>query len=669
LRRLPATAAAYIWAVTALAALAGALLVVFARSRLVGGAAAWIFVALIVVGEFRPVQVPLGNQRLAITTSTTFAFALLLLSGPLYGALGYAAAAALSDLVMRREWWKAMFNAAQYLVSAAAAGLVFVAISRRHLGDPTPTFTHQRELAAAAAAAIVLFLLNAVVTGIALGLAQRLSVITVFREDFGYQAAANLSLLALGPIAVVAVGRNLLLLPVFVIPLATAYRAATLSAEKEHQALHDGLTGLPNRTLFRDLTDRAVAAARHDGSQLAVLLIDLDRFKEVNDTLGHQVGDLVLQHLGSRLQDTVGDDALVARLGGDEFGVLLTGVTEPEEVAVHAERILRALRAAVVLDDFDLEVNASIGIARFPEHAQDADTLIQRADVAMYVAKTGARGSTEYEPALDTNSPLRLALVGELRRAIEHGQLTVWYQPKVRLDTGEAHAVEALVRWDHPTRGALQPNEFIPVAEQTGLVRQLTELVLHKALSQVVEWRAQGFDLAVAVNVSARVLHDCDLPAIVAARLAEHGVEPHRLLIEMTESMIMSDPERSIQALRELRALGVELSVDDYGTGHASLSYLKRLPINEIKIDKSFITNMATEPNDLLITSSTIDLGRRLGLRVVAEGVESYDTSMQLRDLGCDLAQGYFFSPPRSAADLHPWLVQHARRQPVAPAH
>jgi len=617
-----------------------------------GGGAFWLFAGFTILGEFRPIKAPLGNESLEITTSTAFAFALLLLAEPVYGALIYATATIIADLVARRAWWKMMFNATQYMICAGLAGLTFATLSGRTPFDAAPTFVSPIQLGAAAAAAVVFFLLNVAVTGIALSLAQRLNIVTVFRNDFAYQAAANLGLLALGPIAIVSVQRSLLLLPVLLVPVAVGYKSAAVSLAKEHQALHDGLTGLPNRAYFRDRADHAVSQARRDGTRVALMLVDLDRFKEVNDTLGHHMGDKLLRELGPRLQAAIGEGDLVARLGGDEFGVLLAGVGDDLGVCERAAAILRTICEPVIVSDLSLEIGASIGIAFYPDHGAHADTLIQRADVAMYVAKgLGDRWSV-YSPSLDQHSPMRLALVSDLRH----------YQPKVSVSTGKSAGVEALVRWNHPVHGLIEPIDFISVAEQTGLIRNLTEFVLDEALAQLARWRSDGLDLTVAVNVSARVLHDTDFPALVALMLADHDIPGQRLVLELTESMIMADPERSIRALSELRALGLELSVDDYGTGHSSLAYLKRLPINEIKIDKSFITHIADDTNDDLITGSTIDLGRRLGLRVVAEGVESNEALVRLRHLGCDLAQGYYFSRPLPADKLQPWLDRNGHR-------
>jgi diguanylate cyclase (GGDEF)-like protein len=411
--------------------------------------------------------------------------------------------------------------------------------------------------------------------------------------------------------------------------------------ETQHQALHDSLTGLPNRALFRQEVEAALAAHREGSS--AVLLMDLNRFKEVNDTLGHHNGDLLLQAVASRLRSTLRPGDVVARLGGDEFGILLVDSGDRETVNALAERINQALAAPFPVQEMTLEVGASIGIATHPEDGADVDTLIQRADVAMYVAKSTFRGHEFYSHDQDTYSPTRLALLGELRTAIEAGQLAVAYQPKVDVGSGQIIGAEALVRWKHPRRGFVPPDDFIPVAEHTGLLRPMTLFVLESALEQCARWRAAGYELGVAVNLSVRNLLDVEMPNDVARLLSTFGLEPSVLELEITESALLADPVRTHGVLQELHRIGVGISIDDFGTGYSSLSYLRRMPVDELKIDKSFVTDMALDENAALIVRSTIDLGRNLGLRVVAEGVETREVWAQLSALGCHVAQGYFF--------------------------
>ncbi len=426
------------------------------------------------------------------------------------------------------------------------------------------------------------------------------------------------------------------------------------AAEKEYQALHDSLTGLPNRTLFRDRVEHALASLEPRGS-LAVLLADLDRFKEINDTLGHHNGDLLLTEVARRLRTALDSAVTVARFSGDEFALLVPRIDSVEDATATAQRVLDILQESFALADVEININASLGIAVHPLHGSDANKLIQRADVAMYVAKETHSGFEVYSTDRDGYSPARLALASELRQAIENEDLLVHYQPKVDIRTRRVVGVEALVRWIHPEHGFMPPDEFIPLAEHTGLIQPLTKLVLRSALRQCREWQAAGLDLDVSVNLSVRSLLDLQLPQSVAALLREFSVEPTRLVLEITESSIMADPIRAADVVDRLSGLGIGLAIDDFGTGYSSLSYLKRLPVSEIKIDKSFVMSMTSQENDAVIVRSTVDLGRNLGLRVVAEGVETIEMFNELKRLGCDIAQGYLLSRPLAADDLTAW--------------
>jgi diguanylate cyclase (GGDEF)-like protein/PAS domain S-box-containing protein len=430
----------------------------------------------------------------------------------------------------------------------------------------------------------------------------------------------------------------------------------------EHQALHDALTGLANRTLFHDRVDRAVKAARRTGVRVAVLMMDLDRFKDVNDSLGHAAGDQLLVELGARLESSLRTSDTVARLGGDEFGVMLPEAMVPDDVLQAVERMRTAIEQPATVHGLQLSVEASIGIAVYPEDGEDVETLIQRADAAMYHAKEDKAGWAFYDDSCDHHDTGRLTLVGELRRALDHGELMLHYQPKATLADGEIRGVEALVRWNHPTRGLLPPDEFIPIAQQTGLIKPLTSYVVDAALRQCRQWLDQGLRLAVAVNLSPRNLLDVEFPGQVEGLLERWGIEPGLLEFEITESAMLVDLNRTLQTLDRLSAMGLRLSIDDYGTGFSSLAYLKRAAIDEIKIDRSFVLNMCEDDSDLTIVRSTIDLGRNLGLQVVAEGVETELVWNRLAALGCTFAQGYYLSRPLPADELRAWLLQ---RQPA----
>ena len=442
-----------------------------------------------------------------------------------------------------------------------------------------------------------------------------------------------------------------------------ALRNGELIGQLRHEALHDALTGLPNRTNLQRRLGSALEDVRGGRAVgAAVMILDLDEFKEVNDTLGHQQGDLLLVEIGARLEAAIGAIGTVARLGGDEFAILVPGTGDEDSAIRIGRRVLRALEQPVSLDGLEVEVGGSMGIALAPAHADDPAALLKRADVAMYDAKTSSRGLSVYEPGLDTNNPRRLMLVSELRSALQNGQIQVHVQPQGRLSDGQVVGVEALARWHHPELGDVSPDEFIPVAERSGLIGPLTTYVLDSTLAACSHWRATGHDIGVAVNLSARSLQDTDLVDQVDRLLRRHGVPAHRLTLEMTEGSVMADPTRAVAILHRLRDLGVRLSVDDFGTGYSSLSYLKRLPVHEVKIDRSFVTPMREGGDDVAIVRAIVDLGRHLGLAVVAEGIEDQATWNLLASMGCDLGQGWYLGRPMPAADLLPWLVTRTSR-------
>jgi diguanylate cyclase (GGDEF)-like protein len=424
----------------------------------------------------------------------------------------------------------------------------------------------------------------------------------------------------------------------------------------EHQALYDALTGLPNRALLCDRLRLAIHAGRRRGQPCALLLMDLDRFKDVNDTFGHGHGDALLKEAALRLGGVLRSQDTLCRLGGDEFAVLVPDADGAAAVAV-ADRLQGSLREPFVLDGHPIEAAASIGIVVCPQHADDVDTILRHADVAMYQAKHAHVGSALYDPRADHHSPARLAMVGDLRRAIERGQLILYFQPQLDIGSRRVFSAEALVRWNHPTRGLLGPDEFVGLAEQTGLIGDLTAYVLEAAIPQAAAWQEAGMPIAVSVNLSARNLRDARLPSFVAGLLGQHGLRPRRLLLEITESALMFDPDQALSTVHALRSLGLGVAVDDYGTGYSSLAYLRQLPLHELKIDRSFVRDVTVEPGDLSIVRSTITLAHELGLRVVAEGVEDAATLELLADLGCDMAQGYHLSRPVPADEFIAWVA------------
>ena len=427
-----------------------------------------------------------------------------------------------------------------------------------------------------------------------------------------------------------------------------------------HLAYHDALTDLPNRVLLHDRLSQAMLAFHREAQPLALMVLDLDNFKAINDSLGHHAGDRVLRQVAARLRAMLRDSDTVARLGGDEFAVMLPQ-TDLKGAAMIGDKMRQRLNVPYVLDQRQLIVGASIGIAAFPEHSTDADTLLQKADIAMYAAKNAGTGLAVYAADRDRRAHRQLTVTSELREAIERDQFTCYYQPIVNLESGVVTAVEALARWRHPVQGLLAPNEFIDLAEQTGLIEPLTMLLLDKALAEWVG-EDEGLGIPVAVNLSVRNFRDPALPDRIADVLRLRKVPPGSLVLEITENFIMSDPMRAVASLSRLHDMGVTLALDDFGTGYSSLSYLRRLPLDELKIDRSFVTALATE--DEAIVRSTIDMAHKLRLKVVAEGVESPEVQMRLRDLGCDAVQGLFIAPPAPAAEVRRWILSR-RVEPV----
>ena len=441
-------------------------------------------------------------------------------------------------------------------------------------------------------------------------------------------------------------------------------------------AVTDPLSGLPNRVLFADQTAQAIEDAQRRGHRVAIALLDLDRFKEVNDTLGHQAGDLLLQEVARRLRDSVGDKATIARLGGDEFALLFPSVGTPSGAAGATRTMLEALREPVQVGDAQVGVTASAGLALWPEHGDSVDELLKRADIAMYRAKRTAAAVLTYRPEFDVHTPERLALMADLRTAIERGQMTLEYQPKVDLALQQVVGVEALVRWRHPLHGLLAPGVFLPLVTELGLDTTLTQDVLRQALGQCRRWVDMGLSLQMAVNLPACCVQDPATVDMVTRELDRWGVPARHLRLEITETSFVGDTSHALEVLLRLEAAGITLSIDDYGTGYSSLAYLKRLPVHELKIDRAFIRELAEHTTDADIVRSTIDLGHRLGFTVVAEGVEQASAAALLAEAGCDVVQGFLYSRPLPPEAFIGWLQTWERANanlapagdPVAPS-
>jgi diguanylate cyclase (GGDEF)-like protein len=544
-----------------------------------------------------------------------------------------------------------------------------------------PWVPQGRQLAPIALAVVAYFAVNHVLVNAAVSLHERISLGKVLRVDLGRQVLVNLALLGLAPIVVVAMDRSAAFVPLITLPFIAVYLSASASLRREHQAQHDSLTGLPNRKLLIARTEGALDEVRHrqqraaDGraeaqavvpdGRVGLFLLDLDRFKEVNDTLGHATGDRLLQIVAYRLAHSVRPGDLVARLGGDEFAVLLPNVRDAQAAREVAARLRAALSEPVRLEGTSFDLEASVGIALFPDHAPDFEMLLQRADVAMYVAKESRNGAEVYSADKDRNSPERLTMLGDLRRAVDREELELYFQPKISLADGRLVGMEGLLRWRHPERGLIGPGDFLCMAEQTYLMRAITHYVVDAALAQAATWWRSGLAVQLAINVSGRDLFDTTLTETIATGLVKHDVPARLLQLEITERILTAEPAYAADTIEAIAKLGVPLSLDDFGTGYSSLVRLKRLPVEEIKIDASFVQRIPESSDDAVIVRSIIDLVRTLGLRSVAEGVEDAHTAQLLREMRCETAQGWFFGRPMDAATATAWLRSQLEPEPM----
>jgi predicted signal transduction protein with EAL and GGDEF domain len=589
-----------------------------------------LLAAAILVAELFPVEIPDGDGE--VSFSTTFAFALLLTDGVAAVVLVHALALAIADLLRRRPLERLVFNVAQYAICWAVAGGLLVALTGDLPDEDGLQYIELRYVPALVATAAVFLAINTVLTSTPPALSRGASPLRMVRSDLLLNTWWTVVLVALVPGILVASDYSLWLLPLIGIPLVAIQLGSRQAVINEHEARHDRVTGLSNREEVARVLEHALHRAGRQDVQVGVLMVGLARFKEINETLGHRRGDLVLIEVARRLAAIARPSDVAARLGGDEFAVILTPVDGVAGSVAVAEQALA-------------------GIACHPEHGETYDALLRHADVALERAKASHRGAVVYSSEFDERGMERLTLVSDLSRAIAAGELELVFQPQVELATGELRAVEALVRWSHPERGALSPEDFIEPAEQTGVIRSLTMWVVETALSQAERWHEAGLDVRVAVNLSPRSITPelpRDLAVILDGRTAS-------LELEITETVGMVDADGALAVLEELTALGIRLSVDDFGTGFSSLAYLKQLPVSAIKIDRSFVMEMDHEASDRAIVRSTVDLARHLGMEVVAEGVESLQALEELRALGCHLAQGYAISPPLGAAALAAW--------------
>jgi diguanylate cyclase (GGDEF)-like protein len=611
-----------------------------------------LLVAGIVGGEWLPARIWRGDNFREYTFSGTFTVALII-TGPFWLALLVQTGALLfEEIRQRRPLLKVAFNLSQYALSMAVARLVYSALTSQSFGGYSARFSTD-QLVPSLVAAAVYFLVNVLLISAVLALANDEplagSVVGHLRDEI----SMTTMLLCVAPVVVLSLQFSVLTAPLCLLPIAAVRQAARSAAKSDVQAMHDSLTGLPNRLLLM-LRSRRIVERSREGEQTGLLLLDLDHFKEINDTLGHHVGDELLRLVSGRLLAVVREGDTVARFGGDEFAVLCPGLTDVAVAQELAQRLVDALAEPFALEQISLHVGASVGIALLPMHADKVDQLVQRADVALYQAKK-ERGSTRtYDSKHDFNSLERLALVEELRAGMRT-QLVLHYQPKCRASDGAMIGVEALVRWQHPVRGMLFPDTFLPAAENSGLIVPMTMLILREALHQVRRWQELDLHLNVAVNISPRHLADVQLPGQVQALLEAEGLPGSVLTFEVTENSIMSDPARAAEVLRELRILGIGVSIDDFGTGYSSLAYLRDLSATEVKIDKTFVINASTSPRDLAIVKAAADLGHSLGLQVVAEGIEDTTTAGLMVQSGCDILQGYLILRPAPPEELVSW--------------
>jgi diguanylate cyclase (GGDEF)-like protein len=630
------------------------------------GAAFWVIAVLAVLVEARPFAVPGRGQVSRLIPSICFTFALLLGWGLLAAAVTQSLAVVVSSVRLRLPPWRALFNACEYALSFAAAAFVL------DLGGQPSLLAEARigllGVMALGAAVIVWFVVNQVLVTTAVWLRFGGGWLRTMSASFVDDVFASVPLLAMSPLVVAVADVNAALVPLMLIPLYSGNEMARYVREEQRRSQRDELTGLPNRkALFAEMS---VAARGHrrrgepgvQPRRMALLLLDIDQFRQVNNALGHVAGDRLLGAIADRLTHSVGRDVMVSRLGGDEFAIFAPRLANGEAAGGLARQVGDAFGDPVRLEGLSLEVTAAIGVAVYPEHGRDNTTLLRNAEIAMYDAKDRSAPYSLYTPESDRDTTERLQLLADLRRALDtprRAEIALHYQPQVDLMSGDVVGVEALLRWQHPRRGLISPEFLIKIVEHTTVMHMLTYRVLEDAIEQLAAWRAHGLELRASVNVSVRDLHRPELVDRIAGMLAEHGVPANQLQLEITEGALMSDPRRVMVTLHRLETLGVALSLDDFGVGYSSLQHLRRLPLAEVKIDRSFVLGMANDPDDAAVVRSIVDLARALGLRVVAEGVEEDTTRRMLIDEGCEVGQGWYFARPMPADHLVAWLARY----------
>jgi diguanylate cyclase (GGDEF)-like protein len=598
------------------------------------------------ISELFPVLIVRRGANEEFDVSSAFVLAAVIVAGPAAAVLIQIVSRTCAEIAFRRPLIKAVFNVSQKVISVAAAGAVAMLVASGPVFGPDGF--DATGVAAWLAAAAVYIAVNSLLVTVVRALAGGEPVGAFLRRELAHAGTDQVFPVLLAPIAAAVVVIEPVLAPLLAVPGWALRRSGQAEAASYYEARHDMLTGLSNRVRLREHLDERFA---NRGSRaVALVTTDLDGFKEINDTLGHAQGDRVLEAVGRRMAGAIGDTAMLARLHGDEFGVVVDG---DETVAAElAGRLVEAFQAPLQVDAIALDVGLSAGVAALTDEVDSVEELLRRADVATYTAKGNGTGFAVYRPERDHFSRRRLALAGDLRRAIADGELQPYFQPQIDLRTGSVVGAEALVRWVRPDGSTIPPMEFIASAERGGAIKPLTQCVLAAALAAREQWAADGLEVSMAVNLSARSLLDPELVADVGRALAHAGTAPASLELEVTESAIMADPDRAQRTLESLGDLGIRVAIDDFGTGYSSLAYLSRLPVHTVKVDRSFIRALGSDPAAEMIVRTTIDLGHNLGLAVVAEGIEDASTRILLRDLGCETAQGFLWSPAVPANDF-----------------
>ncbi|MBT2385365.1 bifunctional diguanylate cyclase/phosphodiesterase [Streptomyces sp. ISL-11] len=657
LRRVPPPALPTVCVTVAALALAAGICRVLTDGHAIfpGRTVGWSLAALsgLIVAHL----VALGRDRWwgGTGSGAALTLAVLMLYGWLPAVLISIAVVLLVATARRHRWRQALLHGAVDILGIGAAALS-LALCGVVASVENPWLPEDWPLTAVPKIALAAFLYLVVTRALLwYSMAPTSGLTTIAQTALVRQGLVGGALLGIAPLIAVVADHMPLLLPLFAVPLIALDSTLWIARARAEEQLRDPLTGLPNRHWLLQRTRTALDEAERAGTRAALVLIDLDRFRSVNDTLGHLAGDRLLLQIAERLRLALPRDAEAARLGGDEFAVLLPIADSLTSAQRAARSLVAALGSPLDLDGLTLVLEASAGVAVYPDHALDAAGLLQRADVAMYQAKRDRSGVEVYETRRDGNTRDRLGLLGDLRRALDAGDVELHYQPKVGFD-GHVEGLEALVRWVHPERGRVSPDEFIAIAESSGLMPRLTEYVLETALGQVAKWRAMGLEVPVAVNVSPRDVHTPGFAGSVAARLARHGVPPGALQLEITEHVLLEDPQRAADTLAGLTGHGVKMSLDDFGTGYSSLVHLRRLPVSELKIDRSFVARLVIDNEDAEIVRCTLDLAHSLGLLVVAEGVEDDETWERLRDLGCDAVQGWLVAAAMPPDEMTAWL-------------